>query len=167
MPLKENEVVKTIKLRNAIALYTSSVLGSGILVLPGITARIAGPSSLIAWVILSLASVPFALTFSRLSSSRPETGGVYAFAKSAFGPSSSTAISWLFLLWEMTGAPAVALVASSYVGYTLGLSTIEVFVIGFAVLCSAFFINLAGIVVSNKVQLSIVVSIVALSLIHI
>ena len=163
----EKEVAKTIKLRNAVALYTSSVLGSGILVLPGITARIAGPASIIAWVILSLASVPFALTFSNLSSTRPETGGVYSFTRTAFGISSSTAISWLFLLWEMTGAPAVSLVAASYVGYAFGLGTFEVYIIGFAVICSAFFVNFAGIVISNKVQLSIIISIVGLLIVTI
>lgn len=162
MPHSESSVRKTIKLRNAIALYTSSVLGSGILVLPGLTANVAGPASLIAWIVLSLASIPFALTFSMLSSSRPETGGVYAFTRSALGNPPATAISWLFLLWEMTGAPAVALVASSYVGIALGLGNLEVYIIGFAVIFAAFFVNFAGIVISNKVQIGIVVSIVGL-----
>ena len=45
---------KAITLRHAVALYVSSVLGSGILILPGLAAKIAGPSSLIAWLLLSL-----------------------------------------------------------------------------------------------------------------
>ncbi|TMI35042.1 amino acid permease, partial [Candidatus Bathyarchaeota archaeon] len=47
---------KAVTTRYAVALYMSSVLGSGILVLPGLAAQIAGPASLIAWVGLSLAS---------------------------------------------------------------------------------------------------------------
>ena len=76
---------KAIRLRNAVALYASSVLGSGILVLPGLAAKIAGPGSILAWIFLSLASYPFAFTFASLSARRPESGGVYSFAKEGFG----------------------------------------------------------------------------------
>jgi amino acid efflux transporter len=98
---------KVITLRYAIALYVSSVVGSGILVLPGIAAKIAGPASLIAWIVLSLASYPFAYTFASLSARHPESGGVYAFAKESFGFEAGTVTSWLFYLWFITGAPAV------------------------------------------------------------
>ena len=59
--------------------------GSGVLVLPGLAARLAGPASLLAWGLLSVASYPFAYTFASLSARNPESGGVYAFAKEAFG----------------------------------------------------------------------------------
>lgn len=39
---------KEIRLRHAVALYVSSVLGSGVLVLPGLTAQVAGPAALVA-----------------------------------------------------------------------------------------------------------------------
>ena len=39
---------RAIKLRHAVALYVSSVLGSGILLLPGLAAIVAGPGSLLA-----------------------------------------------------------------------------------------------------------------------
>ncbi|HYY92635.1 MAG TPA: amino acid permease, partial [Candidatus Dormibacteraeota bacterium] len=58
---------KVVTTRYAIALYMSSVLGSGILVLPGLAAQVAGPASLIAWIGLSLASYPLAYTFASLS----------------------------------------------------------------------------------------------------
>ena len=58
---------KAITLRYAVALYVSSVLGSGVLVLPGLAAKIAGPGSLVAWIFLSIASYPFAYTFASLS----------------------------------------------------------------------------------------------------
>ena len=62
------------------ALYVSSVLGAGVLVIPGLAARAAGPASLLAWGLLSLASYPFAYTFSGLSARNPESGGIYSFA---------------------------------------------------------------------------------------
>jgi amino acid efflux transporter len=153
---------KAIRRRNAVALYVSSVLGSGILVLPGLTAHLAGPGSLLAWVLLAFASIPFALTFASLSASRPESGGVYGFAKEAFGPRVAIITGWLFALWVVTGAPAIALIAASYLGYAFPLTHLETFVIGFVVVLAAFLVNYRGITLSNKVQLSLIVSVVVL-----
>src|SRR5713226_10505243 len=76
---------RVITLRHAVAIYVSSLLGSGIFVIPGLAARIAGPASIVSWLLLSLASYPFAYTFAKLSSRRPESGGIYAFARDGIG----------------------------------------------------------------------------------
>src|SRR5438046_9065614 len=93
---------KAMTMRYAVALYMSSVLGSGILVLPGLAAQIAGPASLIAWVGLSLASYPLAYTFASLSTRRPESGGVYGFARERFGPRAANGVRWLLILWYIS-----------------------------------------------------------------
>jgi amino acid efflux transporter len=160
--MTNQDLKKAIKLRNAVALYASSVLGSGVLVLPGLAARIAGPGSILAWILLSLASYPFAYTFASLSARRPESGGVYSFAKEAFGLQIATVTGWLFALWVITGAPAVALIAASYLGYAFPLDHTETFLMGFAIFLAAFIVNYRGIVVSNKVQLATIGSIIAL-----
>src|SRR6266498_5934512 len=76
---------RVITLRHAVAIYVSSLLGSGIFVIPGLAARIAGPASIVSWMLLSLASYPFAYTFAKLSARKPESGGIYAFAREASG----------------------------------------------------------------------------------
>jgi amino acid efflux transporter len=155
---------KGITLRHAVALYVSSVLGSGVLVLPGLAAHLAGPASLVAWVVLSIASYPFAWTFASLSSRNPESGGVYAFAKEAFGPRVAAVVGWLFGLWFVAGSPAVVLIAASYLGYAFPLSRLEIHLVASAVIVVPFVINLRGIVFSSRVQLGIVASIVVLLL---
>ena len=155
---------KAIKLRNAVALYASSVLGSGILVLPGLAGQLAGPGSIVAWVVLSMASYTFAFTFASLSSRRPESGGVYSFAKETFGVHIATATGWLFALWVITGAPAVTLIAASYLAYAFPINRAETFITAFAIIFAAFIINYRGIVLSNKVQLATIASIVTLLL---
>ncbi len=155
---------KAITLRHAVALYVSSVLGSGVLVLPGLAAKIAGPASLIAWVLLSLGSYPFAYTFASLSSRKPESGGVYAFAKESFGVHVATVTGWLFAMWYMTGAPAVIVIAASYLGYAFPLARFDVYLVGSAVIVVPFFINYRGITFSNKVQVAVTISIVVLLL---
>ena len=107
---------KVVTTRYAVALYMSSVLGSGVLVLPGLAAQIAGPASLIAWVGLSLASYPLAYTFASLSARKPESGGVYSFAKESLGPRAASAVGWLFILWFASGAPVVTVIAAANIG---------------------------------------------------
>ncbi|MEW6511211.1 MAG: amino acid permease [Bacteroidota bacterium] len=155
---------KEITLRHAVALYISSVLGSGVLVLPGLAAQIAGPLSLVAWLLLSLGSYPFAYTFATLSSRRPESGGVYSFAKEAFGLPVATVSGWLFALWYISGGPAVTLIAASYISYAFPMTRAESHILAAGVMLLAFLINYRGITFSNRVQVGVVVSIVVLLL---
>ena len=162
---QSHHLKKVIKLRHAVALYVSSVLGSGVLVLPGLAAQIAGPASLLAWAVLSVASYPFAYTFASLSARRPETGGIYGFAKESFGFSVAVVSGWLFAFWFITGAPAATLIAASYLAYAFPMSKLAMFVIAGIIMCLAFVINYRGIVFSNRIQLAVIVAIIALLLI--
>jgi amino acid efflux transporter len=161
-PSQNPSLRKAIRLKHAVALYASSVLGSGVLVLPGLTAKIAGPASILAWALLSVASYPFAYTFASLSARRPESGGIYAFAKEGFGFRAGALIGWLFAFWVISGAPAVTLIAASYIGYAFPLSRAETYLIAFGIVVVAFAINYRGIVVSSRVQFAVIGSIVAL-----
>src|SRR3989454_7973059 len=103
---------KAMTMRYAVALYMSSVLGSGVLVLPGLAAQIAGPASLVAWAALSLISYQLAYTFASLSARKPESGGGYSFARESLGPAASYAVGWLVILWDGTGGAAVTGIAA-------------------------------------------------------
>src|SRR5881398_4163525 len=153
---------KAMTMRYAVALYMSSVLGSGVLVLPGLAAQIAGPASLVAWVALSIISYPLAYTFASLSARRPESGGVYSFARESLGPGAASAVGWLFILWYVTGAPVVTVIAASYLAYAFPLTRIEIFLIAGLLTLGAFLVNYRGIVVSSRVQLAVIVAIIGL-----
>jgi len=152
---------KAITVKHAVAIYLSSVLGAGILVIPGLAARTAGAGSLLAWLLLAAASYPFAYTFSRLSARNPESGGIYSFAGEAFGPRVSTMTAWLFVAWVALGAPAVTLAAGTYLAFALPISGLGVFGVAGAITVGAFGINLRGIRFSGNVQVALVVSMVA------
>src|SRR5437879_6236860 len=153
---------KAMTMRYAVALYMSSVLGSGVLVLPGLAAQIAGPASLVAWVALSIISYPLGYTFASLSARRPESGGVYSFARESLGPGAASAVGWLFILWYVTGAPVVTVIAASYLAYAFPLTRTEIFLIAGLLTLGAFLVNYRGIVVSSRVQLAVIVAIVGL-----
>src|SRR5881409_2871429 len=153
---------RAMTMRYAVALYMSSVLGSGVLVLPGLAAQIAGPASLVAWVALSLISYPLAYTFASLSARKPESGGVYSFARESLGPGAANAVGWLFILWYVTGAPAVTVIAASYLAYAFPLTRTEIFLIAGVLTLGAFLVNYRGVVVSSRVQLAVIIAIVGL-----
>jgi amino acid efflux transporter len=77
--------VRSISLSRGVALYVGAVIGSGILILPGLAADVAGPGSLLAWLSLALLSWPLARTFAELAVAQPDAGGVAVWATRAFG----------------------------------------------------------------------------------
>ena len=152
---------RVITLPHAVAIYVSSVLGAGILIIPGLAARAAGPASLIAWILLSLASYPFAYTFAKLSARKPESGGIYAFAREGYGLRVSAAVAWLFVAWDVLGAPAATVAAASYLAFAFpSLSRLDVFLAAGGLLVSGFLVNYLGIRFSGRVQIVTVAAII-------
>src|SRR3989475_6879760 len=150
---------RVITLRHAVAIYVSSLLGSGIFVIRGFAARIAGPASIVSWMLLSLASYPFAYTFAKLSARRPESGGIYAFARDGIGLRAGAATAWLFLAWAVLGAPAATVAAASYLTFVFPLSRLDIFLVAAGILIAAFVVNYIGIRFSGRVQVATVAAI--------
>src|SRR6266699_3096039 len=144
---------RVITLRHAVAIYVSSLLGSGVFVIPGLAARIAGPASIVSWALLSLASYPFAYTFAKLSAKRPESGGIYAFARDGIGLNPGAATAWLFLAWAVLGAPAATVAAASYLAFVFPLTRPDVYLAAASILILAFVVNYVGIRFTGRVQL--------------
>ncbi len=139
-----------------------SVLGSGILVLPAVTAQQAGPASLISWVFMSLLAIPLAFTLGRLATRVPSAGGIAAYARQAFGPVAGSMVGWLFLGTVPIGVPIIALVGANYVGVVFHLTNWAMTGIAGTILCTSLFLNIRGIELSATVQVLIVCLIAAL-----
>src|SRR5881296_1973457 len=146
---------RVITLRHAVAIYVSSLLGSGIFVIPGLAARIAGPASIVSWMLLSLASYPFAYTFAKLSAKRPESGGIYAFARDGIGLRAGATTAWLFLAWAVLGAPAATVAAASYLAFVFPLTRLDIYLAAASILILAF----VGNRFTGRVQLATVAAI--------
>src|SRR5437879_7810496 len=127
--------------------------------MPGLAARITGPASIVSWMLLSLASYPFAYTFAKLSAKRPESGGIYAFARDGIGLRAGAATAWLFLAWAVLGAPAATVAAASYLTFVFPLSRLDIFLVAAGILIAAFVVNYIGIRFTGRVQLATVAAI--------
>src|SRR5262245_51911667 len=120
MPSIRRNTASMLSTRTATAMYVGAVLGPGVLFLPSLAARIAGPASLLASIGLLALSAPLAITFAALGSRMPEAGGTAAYARAAFGSRVGTATGWWFLSGVVIGAPTVALIGGFYVAELLG-----------------------------------------------
>src|SRR3989475_6586177 len=150
---------RVITLRQGVAIYFSSLLESGFFVIPGLAAQIGGPASIVSWMLLSLASYPFAYTFAKLSAKRPESGGIYAFARDGIGLRAGAATAWLFLAWAVLGAPAATVAAASYLAFVFPLNRLGIYLAAAGILILAFVVNYVGIRFTGRVQLATVAAI--------
>ncbi len=140
-----------------------AVLGSGILVLPAVTADISGPAALLAWLLMSLLSFPIALTLGALTAKLPHAGGIVAYAREAFGPSVGAIVGWLFLGTIPIGVPIVALIGSNYIGTVLGLTSWQVTLIGAGLVALSVTLNIRGVELAGWVQV-LVIALIAILL---
>ncbi len=133
-----------------------SVLGSGILVLPAVTAEEAGPASLVSWVLMSLLAFPLAITIGRMASLYPSAGGIVNYARVAFGQRAGTITGWLFMGTVPIGVPIIALVGANYVGAAFHLTRWGIVIVAALLLAMSLLLNVYGIEVSTWVQVLIV-----------
>ena len=133
-------------------MYVGSILGSGILVTPAIAANIAGPASLVAWILLSSLSYPIGYTFGALAATYPDAGGLSAFVKRAFGKTTGTVAGWLFVFSFFPGAAIVGIIVSSYIIVSLNLSANLLYPIAFFFICTTILVNIFGIKIGSRTE---------------
>lgn len=136
-----------------IALYVGAVLGTGVIALPALAARAAGPASLVAWVALVVASIPLAATFAALGARHPDSGGVSTYARRAFGPRAGAIVGWWFYAAVPAGAPAAALFAGGYMEAAFGGGEVTRYATGLGLFAVIGVANYFGVRISGRMQL--------------
>lgn len=134
------------------ALTVAGVVGTGVLVLPALAIREAGPAALVAVGALVLLSVPLAAVFAALGSRFPSGGGVSGFVAKALGPGPAAVTAWWFYLGVPLGVPALGLFAGDYVEAAVGGGTVTRTVTALVVVLVAAAANARGVQVSGGVQ---------------
>jgi amino acid efflux transporter len=158
---------RSITLTQGIALYMGAVLGSGILILPGYTADVAGPASIVSWIILSLLSIPIAYTFARLALKYENFGGIATIVQHAFGSYWSAIVGWFFYAWVATGQAVVGLTGAAYIVEAFHLSEGYLYLFAFLFLLLAVVSNFFGMRVSGIFSLVLSGAVLVLLLITI
>lgn len=147
---------RSVRVPQGVALYIGSVLGGGILVLPSLAAGMAGPASLLAWMAVTLFSLPVGLLFGALSAQYPTNGGISDFGRSAYGTHFGNLAGWLYLWILPFGQPAVMLSGMYYQAYLLGLPKWMTIALAFSVISCAALIALFGRRLTARMQMAMV-----------
>ncbi|HMH58123.1 MAG TPA: amino acid permease [Galbitalea sp.] len=163
-------------LLRASALYVAAVLGTGILVLPALAARAAGPASMLSVLAVLILSIPLAGTFAALASRFPDAGGVATFVQLALGKTAARMAGYWFFFGVAVGAPVVGILSAQYViaaiyGEHGPAPRWLIVVIGALIYVPPFVVNAFGVRVSGSLQLVltgvlivVVIGVVALTL---
>ena len=108
---------RTLSLADLIFIVVGTVIGSGIFLTPGAVVRSAGSGgvALLAWIIGGVLSLLGALTFAELGAATPDSGGLYAYVRDAFGPLPAFLYGWTMFL--VIGSGSLATLAAAFPRY--------------------------------------------------
>ncbi|MGH9600489.1 MAG: APC family permease [Terracidiphilus sp.] len=119
-----------------------------------------GPSSISLWVIAAVFFfVPGALVINELSSRFPEEGGLYAWAREAFGPFHGFIAGWTYWFYTIFYFPGLLLASASMAAYVVpgrGVALADnrpfLLIISLAMLAAAVVLNIVGLNVGKWLQ---------------
>ncbi|MEY9932261.1 amino acid efflux transporter [Catenulispora sp. GP43] len=139
-----------------VALYVGALFGPGLLMLPGLAAKIAGPASVVAWAGLLAVSALFALVFTTLGTRFPDGGGVIAYTAAGLGRRTGRAVGWCFLTAVVLGAPVVCLIGAGYVTALTGGGRGATALVAAVLLAAVTVLTTAGARAGTAVQMVLV-----------
>ena len=155
---RNGELRRVLGTRELVIYYVSSLVGAGILVVPGIAQEIAGPAALVGWLLLGAAAFPIAAMFARFSAHYPNAAGVGYLVRRAFGWRLGMSVGLLLLFLNTATNPILGLAAARYVAALFGWQNQHlVLLTGLGVMLLGVGVNLLGIRLASRTQLILVV----------
>ncbi len=94
--MAEEKLVRGIGRWDLTAIAINTIIGTGIFILPARATGLIGDFSLIAILVCALIIGAVVLCFAEVSSRFDETGGMYLYAREAFGPVVGFEVGWLY-----------------------------------------------------------------------
>ena len=143
---------KVIGTKELIAYYLSSVVGVGILTIPSIAAKVAGPSSLLAWFFLSLVSIPLAYLFAKISIDYPDDRGLIGFIETKIGKDIANVLTIFLIIAMIVGNPVMGITSAAYLSNIIEIDEGNMLLIGYGFMLFSIIINLFGLANSAKLQ---------------
>lgn len=150
---------RTISLSGVIIISLSSMLGSGLFVMPTFAADIMGPGIWLAFLIAASIVLPGALSKAELSSSMPSSGGSYVYLERTYGPLVGT-ISGIGLWASFMLKASFALIGFSAYMYTVTTYfdiELNMMLVSFGALILITIINIYGIKKVKAIQTPILI----------
>jgi APA family basic amino acid/polyamine antiporter len=147
------ELRRDIRKWDLVALVLNIVIGAGIFGLPARAFALAGVYSLAAYVVCAVPIFLIVLCFAEVGSRFKETGGLYVYARAAFGPLVGFEIGWLVWLTRITAFGGLCNLFVDYLAYFIPAvaSGVGRSVAITVVLSALAAVNVAGVRVASMV----------------
>jgi amino acid transporter len=146
---EEGKYKRSLGLFELVSLGVGGTIGSGIFVVPGVAAKLSGPWSLLAWLIVAVSASCVLLSLAYVSFRFTSPNGFYSLFSSVFGTRFAFLLIILYLVSSVFGISTIAAGIGQYIAY-FGISNvllIEIVIIG------AFcWLNISGISLSGMTE---------------
>jgi len=115
--MKEEKLVRGISRWDLLAITINTIIGAGIFGLPAAVTKAIGGYSLIAFVVCALIVALIVVCFAEVSSRFTATGGMFLYAREAFGSAVGFQVGWLYWIVRVTTFAANCNLLLNYLGF--------------------------------------------------
>jgi amino acid transporter len=140
---------RSLGLVELVSLGVGGTVGSGIFVVPGVAAKLTGPGSLIAWVIVAISASCVLLSLSSVAYRFTQSSGFYALFESVFGNRIAVPLMVLYTISSVFGVSTIAAGIGQYISF---FDVSPVLIIEIVILLAFCGLNIAGIVFSGMTE---------------
>ena len=141
---------RNLSLWDLVSFGVGGTIGSGIFVVPGLAAGIAGPGSLVAWLLVAVSSICVMFSLAWTSSKYPSTGALYTIYSKVFGKNLSSLIVIMYMISAVFG---IATIAAGIGQYILYLGYPDVIWIELLIILFFMLLNLIGSRPSSNMEM--------------
>jgi amino acid transporter len=163
---------RSLGLFELVSLGVGGTIGSGIFVVPGVAAKLSGPWSLLAWLIVALSASCVLLSLAYVSFRFTSSNSFYSLYSSVFGQKFAVILIGLYLISSVFGISTIAAGIGQYLSYfgILNVLIIEIVIIGCFCLLNISGISLSGstenILTTLKIIPLIIIAFLLIPFIH-
>jgi amino acid efflux transporter len=130
---KQAHLVRELDITALVVYYFSTIVGVGIFIVPLFAAKIAGPASLISWMLALLCAYPFAMIFAHISQRYQVSGSIQKFLEDAWGNKFGKSMALFLVVSALFGNALLGFAAAQYCNEFLN-SEYNIYWIGLAFL---------------------------------
>lgn len=150
---------QTITRWQGMGLIATTLLGTGVFILPQLTIVAAGDKAIWAWVILLLGILPLTYIFAELGRRFTHAAGPAYFVDQAFGPLAGRIIGLLFLFSVPPGAAAALIMTFKFLQPVISLSAEQQLCGELFIFLLLFVVNRRGLQLSGTIQMGLTIMI--------
>jgi amino acid transporter len=141
---------KNLGLAGLVSFGLGGTIGSGIFVVPAIAVGIAGPGSLLSWIIVAISASCVMLSLAWASSEYPSTGAFYSIFTKIFSKRLSTAVVLFYVIASVFGVATIAASIGQYVSF---FGYLDILWLEIVIIVLFGIINIIGVRPSGNIEI--------------